>query len=181
MSRRLFRMLYEPRTSPSKLLHFRKLDMFLITISCEMLIFILISIYFRKFYLCKDVLFRSREVKDILEDPNKKEEINSGDSEFKSKHYIKITSTQSSFRRSSDLSEKKKRSSSKRRKRPKKTMLSKKTAGRLGGESSIFNVKFTSQDAVAIPRPSIASHRAMMNRSNVRTSEESTMQMNDHM
>ena len=56
------------------LLSFRKLDLFLIIISSEALIFILISVYFRKCYLWKDVLFRSREVKDILENPKMKEE-----------------------------------------------------------------------------------------------------------
>ena len=85
------------------LLSFRKLDLFFITISCEALIFILISVYFRKCYLWKDVLFRSREVKDILENPDAKvKKENKGDiDEFTSKHYIKITPSQAGHRRSS--------------------------------------------------------------------------------
>ena len=85
------------------LLQFRKLDLFLVTISCEMLIFILISIYFRKCYLWKDVLFRSREVKEILENPNEK--IKDVHKQFRSKHYIKIIPSRSSFRRSTNMPE----------------------------------------------------------------------------
>ena len=84
------------------LLSFRKHDLFLIIISSEALIFILISVYFRKCYLWKDVLFRSREVKDILENPKMKEEAENN--EFKSKHYVKFT-PQVGYRRSSCLAD----------------------------------------------------------------------------
>jgi hypothetical protein len=48
------------------LLSFRKLDLILITLSADAMIFTLISIYFRKVYLWKDVLFRSHEKNEGL-------------------------------------------------------------------------------------------------------------------